>query len=336
MILVKFFYRALIVISIFNFSGWKNLDKYEWLPTESAHKQYPVSIIKGEAVLADGTSISFFKRTMVNSGWGDSDSSYVIGEVLKPLPVKIMINWFSYVEDKFFEGHFDLPAAQLEQAFKQGLVDPDTGERTNYNYIITGMAPRGNVSVWIAGSGMVKEVARFQAKEVQLDWSYVSNNSTMQRKDYIQMMLKDTLDEKTYNNIQQYGLNSTRWNRYPEQFDWKLELTGIKVSTMWLTLKNGEREYFSATKVKLEHKKRAAPGEIRLEWISAGQGYSAEIKFNEDEIYSGFDQLFKGNLEESIKLLIEINPVLFKINLNLQDAEVNLKLEKAEVKIYKQ
>jgi len=67
------------------------MNKYDWLPSESAHESFPMRIVKGDLILKDGTSIYLPDRRIVYNGWGVVGSTHIVGETLKALPEKIDI-----------------------------------------------------------------------------------------------------------------------------------------------------------------------------------------------------------------------------------------------------
>lgn len=324
-----------VVISGICLQGWKGMDKYDWFPTESALKQYPMKIVRGDLILSDGTSIYIPDGKVFNNGWGNFGSTHITGEQFKLLPAKLEILWFSFVEDKFYLGSFDLPIAQLEQAFKQGFINPHNGEKSTYDSIITGLAPKGNISVWIAGAGIVQELVRFQAQAIELDQAIIDKVLPGDRKTYIQTVLESYLDRNTLNIISEHGLTSTLWQRYAEQFLWQPRVTGVNYSTMWLFMNNGEKEFMNASGIMQMREHRATPKEIRIEWGKPSERYMADIKFNEAEIFAVFDELCKDNAKKPLKLWFDINPNLYSVSIYLQDSQSSLKLEKAEAKVYR-
>lgn len=312
------------------------MDKYDWLPTESAHGLYPMEIIKGDLIFADGSSIYIPDKKVFNNGWGNYGSTHIVGEEFKPLPVKLAVVWFSYVENKFYEGNFDLPAEKLENIFKQGFIDPFTRDKVTYDQIIVGFAPQGRLSVWVAGAGIVNEIALFQAQAVNPDWNTIFGPD-IDRNELIQLGLNESLDSKTRENIQKHGLALTLWNRYHERFNWRPEIIGVEISSIWLTMNNGERRFYQSTQsIQEESSQRAIPKELRVEWGNLpGQRYTANITLNEFETYAAFDQLIKGSSDLPLRLGIEINPTLYTVAIYLRSAQSSLKFEKALSKIYK-
>lgn len=47
------------------------MPEYEWLPSESAHVKYPMTIIDGLLFLQDGTSVYIPSKKVFNNGWGE-------------------------------------------------------------------------------------------------------------------------------------------------------------------------------------------------------------------------------------------------------------------------
>lgn len=333
-------YKTLLWVLILSVSiclqGSKKMDKYDWLPTESAHTYYPMEIIKGDLIFADDSSIYIPDKKVFNNGWGNYGSIHIVGEELKPLPVKLAVTWLSYVENKFYEGSFDLPIEKLENIFKQGFIDPFTGKKVTYDRIIVGFAPQGRLSVWVAAAGIVNEIALFQAQVVNPDWNTIFGPD-IDRNELIQLGLNESLDLKTRENIQKHGLALTLWNRYHERFNWRPEINGVEISSIWLTMNNGERKFYQSTQsIQEESSQQAIPKELRVEWGNfPGQRYTANITLNEFETYAAFDQLIKGSSDLPMRLSIEINPTQFTVAIYLRGAQSSLKFEKALSKIYK-
>jgi len=58
----------------------------------------------------------------LDSGWGGSAIGWTVGDPRQPAPDSLEIRWFSYTEDKFYEGHFLLPQERIYHLLKQGLL----------------------------------------------------------------------------------------------------------------------------------------------------------------------------------------------------------------------
>ncbi len=109
---------ALITHSI----GKNTMSKYEWMPTESAEKEFPMQIVQGEFYFKNGDSIYIPDGRVIENGLGELGSIHIVGDDFKPLPNKLVIKWFSYIENKFYAGEFDLAYDKIKQLFDEGLV----------------------------------------------------------------------------------------------------------------------------------------------------------------------------------------------------------------------
>jgi len=125
------------------------MNRYEWLPTESSYENYPMRIIHGDFIFDDGTSLYIPGRKTIDNGWGEMGSIHIVGEKFKPLPTRIEISYFSFAEDKFYSGVFSLPYEKISNLFREGLRSPITGEKITYQNIIVGVAPAGEISIWL-------------------------------------------------------------------------------------------------------------------------------------------------------------------------------------------
>ena len=134
---------------IISSQGKKLMSKYRWYPTESAPKLYPIEIVKDDLIFSDGSSIYIPDHKIVSNGWGETNFTYISGDDIKAIPVQLDISWFSYVENKFFSGSFTLSYDEILSRFEKGIISPVNGDKTTYNRIIVGLAPEGEVSVWL-------------------------------------------------------------------------------------------------------------------------------------------------------------------------------------------
>lgn len=312
------------------------MDKYEWLPTESAFKNFPMEIIKADLIFSDSSSIYVPEGKIINNGWGKTGSIHLVGRRLKKVPDKLAISWFSYIEDKFYDGTFKLPYDEMSRLFQNGIVSPTSGEKVTYNRIIIGLAPEGGVSLWLAAKGIVLEVATFRSDEKEMPWTSLLDNEKVTRDDYIEEVLEETLSAEQYRQYRNNGMRKGLWNEYLTQYQWGLEFTGSQPLVLWLKTYNGENEYLNLTKDKNKRKRRAVPVSIKVKWQNLeGKNYIATVTFDEQEIFEAFEKLSQGKAEHSLKLQLDINPTSPALDVLLRDDEFILKLEKCKFEIYK-
>src|SRR5690606_26482489 len=121
--------------------------------------------------------------------WGQMVSSHLVGPDLKPLPDRLEITFFSFLENQHYQGTFDLPYDDILAMFREG-ENPE-GDPT-YDRIMVGVAPGGTVAVWLMGVAKTTEVFLGKADPVDLDLM-AFGEKIRDRDAYVQAELEDTI-----------------------------------------------------------------------------------------------------------------------------------------------
>jgi hypothetical protein len=312
------------------------MDKYSWLPSESAPEIYPMRIIDGLFVLNDGSTIYIPSSEFIVNGWGEIGSTHIVGDKLKPLPIKLDLIWFSFVEDKFYGGTFALPGNKINDLFGNGFQSSISGKNVTYNRIIVGMAPEGEISVWLEAEGEVLEVATFKAKEVSGNWKSVLGNEKISRKDYLESVLEEFLSEEQVADYKQNGIGKGMFENYKGQYTWDLEVVGSKPLFCWVKNYNGECEFTKLPFGETVRTRRSVPKVITLNWENkSGITYTAKITPDEKEIFKAYQKISSNDFNHKMKLRIYINEMYNSIDVFLKDSQFILKLEKSDIKVHR-
>lgn len=324
------------MLNVLTAEGGNKMDKYEWLPTESSFSNFPMRIVTGDFIFNDGTSIYIPSSKIIDNGWGAIGSTHIVGDKLKLLPAKIKIAWFSFAEDKFYSGVFTLPYGKICNLFEKGFQSPITGKITTYERIIVGMAPAGEMSIWLMGDGEVLLVANFKAHETIIDWKYVTENTEFSRKTYISRVLNSSLSKDQILELSLHGVPYELLDAYRKQYFWKPEVIGSKPTHLWLKTYNGECEYIDFIQSNVIHRNlRSVPKHIDIEWQDRfGKKYLGNLTFNENELLHAYHKLSTGQVDHEMKLQIEINEKSFDLNISLKDSKYIFHFNKAIVKVY--
>ncbi|MCM8532327.1 MAG: DUF2931 family protein [Lentisphaeraceae bacterium] len=282
--------------------------KYEWLATESAPKNYPMQIIYGAFICPNGYVQKVPHSKIINEGWGTIISHWIIGDRFKPLPSKLEITWFSFTENKFYDGEFDLPLDKITALMNEGYVS-HTGsgqEKEIYNKFMAGVAPGGHVSVWATGGSDIRAIATFKAEEIDVPWKYVLDNPSITREAYIESVLSKRVTEET----SPLKTPIVLWQEYEQQFKWKLKFeTPQTVESVFLNFLNGERRYLDYNSKhplnlkKLTNNVHPVPENIRYVFETAEKKkYLIKIYFDHQKTF----EAFKGFEAESGEFKLEV------------------------------
>ncbi len=287
------------------------MSQYKWLPTTCAPQCYPVILMDGAFDFnADEASVFIPRGDICNNGWGEIGLINLTETELFSLPSQFDLTWFSFTEDLFYKGSFEMPLEKTAQLFEKGFKHPDTDEQVTYEYLLTGMAPEGFVCLWAAGHGIVTELATFRAKIVKIEWERFNDDESITRSEYIEQLLKPLLKEDDLlwleNNRKKFAL----WNKYHERYNWMPLLLGnINHTNIRINTFNGEKEFIDLAAGTIPVKvQRSMMKSIIYRWKNIGnKNFVSTITFNEQEVLAIFKKYNEYTTNDEYKLQLELN-----------------------------
>ncbi len=141
-------------------------DHFDWGPGFSAPKNY----------IAGGPMVEYFyqgkslagtsSNVGINPGWGVGSGGYVGGDKYKPVPDSMRVRWRCGTDLIEYEAGLKLPREKMLKLFRDRYSDKD-GKKIDYSLILTGMAPGGNVTVWLSAGPVNTEILKFKAKAMK-------------------------------------------------------------------------------------------------------------------------------------------------------------------------
>ncbi len=274
------------------------MDKFNWQASESAPENYPMQIISGRFSFPDGGSLYIPDQKRIYHGWGIGHSSHIVGADRKSLPNAVAITFFSYTENVFYSGHFELPYAQILSLFNEGYVSPRNGEHITYDQMVAGVAPGGAVSVWVSGLDKTTAIFLGQAEKKDVDWTVIIDNPDISRNDFVKKVIKGALKTpEAIGALKKNGIPFGLWEGYHrKRYHWQPLFTNIVVrDDLIYTLKyfNGEEDYlYVPLDAALAKQDRAVPSELYFVWKRPEkENLVYKIFFDEKEIFGLFEKL---------------------------------------------
>lgn len=323
-------------------------EKFDWSGTLSAPQEYPIEVYKGALKSSDFTQ--YFKNWgIINTGWGNQGGTMVVGPDQKSVPNSLEITWLSFAENKFYDGQFDLPKERIASLFKEGYTDPVTNEKETYKNIVIGLAPKGTVVVWLLSTGIQTEVARFKARETQIDIESVSGDDRyMFDKSYTASVLADPMiirpEIKEKLNAEGYP-PATVYETYEKKYSWspKLELPNEQATFFAFEMCNGEKEFNGS--INFKETNRAIPYLFFINWKdNTGQKYTAWLALTKEANYwkkyknGGISKLPLDFEKSEIKKVFEekldtksVSEIIAKVNNDNTDVILAIKQNGKEI-----
>lgn len=292
--------------------------RFEWSASDSAPESYPMQIISGTLRFhgdANGSGTNVPSGGILYHGWGLLNSIHVTGEALKPLPDKLDITYFSYLEDQFYRGTFDLPYDTILRRFQEEEAKPkrktmDGKELPNSYKIIVGVAPGGTVAVWMRGQG-TKELFFGKAQKVELDFARafrVPIADKAERTEYVRDNIADVVSPDILAAIRKNGIPFTKWADFRKTYNWAPTFAvSNPPNEVGMGFYNGEGRSFKLPLDKeFTASTKSIPKRISFSYPVATQTSSDYyvVRFDEAEIVDAFTRLSAKQLP----LQLEFDP----------------------------
>ncbi|GIM50945.1 hypothetical protein CAPN003_23970 [Capnocytophaga stomatis] len=267
--------------------------------------------------------------------------------------------WVSYFEHKFYEIDTPIDYEKMVSLFNEGYYemsfvnDPNAKEpslnKTNYKTIMVGFAPGGVVVIWVAGAGRQIEVGRYQGKEITFTQKQIDELPSGPKKNmhnieyhnnilYHWKMVPKEIVDKVKDKPVPYGL----WDTYRKKYNWQLSFEFLhqeKIKDVFFDFYNGEREeLFGAVETEkypeipesfrwTTHKVRPTPKLCSFIYVVESSEYGCSIKFDEEEIFKAFRDVFGDSPNTEAELVVYIND-------SRTDATVALKSKDKEIALF--
>lgn len=287
----------------------KNKTRFEWLTTETAPRDYTMKIISGTFYYHDEKGGLYVPDAAhINPGWGKGVSNHVVGEDFKALPDRLDIRFFSFTENKMYQGSFDLPYETILMWFKKGVAQ--NAEHPVFNTIMVGVAPGGAVAVWVTGAE-TREVFFGQAEPYEGVLTNSLNHVIDDRDEFVRSVLEYSLTPEMLADIKKNGIPAGKWNGYRKPYQW------LPTFVQAQRPKYVSVGFYSGERYKINfpldddviNESRRVPSQIAFAYLIAGEKMPDfyTVRFNETEIFAAFDKL-----GDSEMIYIESDPKLPK------------------------
>lgn len=286
--------------------------KFDWLAGDSAPKNYPMKILAGHLGYPDGGSLYVPDKSRIHHGWGETRRTHIVGPDLKPLPNRLGIGFFSYTENQFYGGRFELPYDRIVKLFNEGYYSPNEDDHVTYSRIIVGVAPGGAVAVWLRGIDRTTEVFFGHAEKEEGRWSSINDNPEITREEYVRSGIEESLSPEALESLRKNGVPLGRWDGYRVRYPWRPVFTGMAVRDNLIrsvNYYNGEKGFLyaqSSPRAADTEPTLAVPSDLAFIWArTQTKGLRVELYFDETEIFQAFKTLGSSNLPLQLEMRID-------------------------------
>lgn len=317
-------------------------EKFRLSATPATADDYPATIDEGRFINSSGGSFPVPYGHSLKCSWEGSGIGWAVGDAMQAVPDSLEIRWFSYTEDKFYEGHFLLPQEHLYQLIKQGFWDPEAQKGETYNGFTVCVLPTGGVVVWLEGQGVRKMVVgRYQASEIQYD--YAHHRPCVDRAADV-AETRAELPAAVQAEIKAGTLSTKKWDDYLKRYPWQLAFSQpLTLFDHGISYRSAERASAPLTadlaafaQEVLAPSPKSVPKSCML-YLAGVYGRKRLLKispFDEEETMGAFQTLAAKHPGQTITLHVEIDEEIRKAALSLRAGGQTLPLTKSTIQFF--
>ena len=314
-------------------------DKFRLSAGPCTPDNYPATILEGRFINSLGGSFPLPWGHSLDGNWGKSGIGWAVGEERQPVPDSLELRWFSYTEDKFYEGHFLLPQERLYELLKAGYYNTDQKQPETYDSFTVCVAPTGVVYVWLGGYNQVL-VGRYQGRQIEYDFAQFI---PMAKRTEVVKEARDPLPADVRAQIKAGALSAKKWDTYLKTCPWQVAFSQpVKLTNFAIGYINAEELFYPPTPDLAAHAQtllvpspRPVPKDLVL-YVSGAYGRNRLFRvnlFDEAQTMSAFQTLAAQHPQQTITLFVEADERLSKVNLSLRAGQQVIPLLKSPVQI---
>lgn len=191
----------MITAIIYKVVSYKSWDRYHYFSSICVPESYPIAVHNSYFILADGElgSIKDEDVERFTSKWGEE---YYFAESSKRdrLPVKLVLQYVSYRDKKFYSDTLNLPEKEIRQIFKSALRNKQAEKLYNPSNdvkglkFLVGVANDGNIAVWLRGVYLEKLLLKQKLKPREPQGDETFWEKRLSKADYIKKSFENLED----------------------------------------------------------------------------------------------------------------------------------------------
>ncbi len=298
------------------------MDNFSILVSGNAPYLFPTETLFGVLFYTEDDAIEIPKCYPYQGEWGEVLSNHLPGWELYPIPKSICLEYLSIVESKFYV--VDSVLSYEKMMTKWTMKEEDSG-MPMFTHIVIGMAPYGNVAIWVRGQKKSCLIDWMIGKEILCDMDlFLPNNPLLKIEDYCQHYINNDPNVKL--NIELVGMPSKNlFNKYMQQFTYRY----LSLFEHWNKDREEWHKYndeeiipefdyieetlFDGTHDKLHdgglmnYHQAGKPKKLAVKWHIKKSEYTAYFWFEDEEICKVFDRFYGVHPETKTDFIIHID-----------------------------
>ncbi|RZL12125.1 MAG: DUF2931 family protein [Hymenobacter sp.] len=263
---------------------------------------------------------------------------WAVGEEKQPAPDSLEIRWFSYTENKFYEGHFLLPQARIHALLKQGYWQADQRKQGTYTSLALSVVPTGVVVVWLVGRQNQVLIGRYQARPIAYDYERFQPGAD---RAVAMQEAQAAMSPAARRESAAGTISSKKWDNYLKTYPWKVAFSrpltitdfGLNYLSAETTADPPTPDMTAFAQLALLPSPKPVPTSAQF-YIAGPYGRQRRLDLDfpdEHETMVAFQHLHAQHPQEPLTLYVEIDESLTKASLSLRAGGQLVALPKSKV-----
>ncbi len=292
-----------IIANVVKSINYRAADRFDW--GSGVYTQPGNTVQVAECTFSYGSGWNYsINKTAVLSNGRENINYTEKGLNNAFYPDNLTICWYSYTEQKFYEGKFSLPYKHINELAR--TLRNTTDYKINL-YFLAELLPQGKITVWLSDLGKYVAIGKYQAKAVNKTWEifnspYGGDNKTKTNSATQTALVMEEHPYSVEIHLPELlSLQDLTINPY-NQIGWHLDKKNIQAIPIFKNI----------------------PHEIDITWGNEQKVYWVHYYFKDEEILSAFKKLqsLPGN-----------NKTVLQVKVNDQNDQVTMDLKKGNMSI---
>ena len=274
------------------------------------------------------------KEHPFRKGWGEPQSVHLYEREAYPMPNRLDMIYLSIVEEKFYSIVADLHIQRLESLWEKAIQISNV---PTFSSIIVGMAPYGNIALWVHG----------QQKAILVGWMF-GEEVNVKMSDFAPFQPKRTLhsycssyinaDPRVRENLEKNGLPPRDlFDNYMKQFTYRYQVLfecWDERHGLWSAYEEEEKDkmpelgyieeaLYDGTHDKLHdgalmrYHEAGKPKKLAVQWHVGKSVWTAYFWFEDERIRAIYDRFYGTHRDTNTDFILRIDPYNDKYELSL-------------------
>lgn len=281
----------------------KALEKFDYGLSGITFQSFPIYVLKFTCYGSDGEQFSFPLRILPNGEWGKPRHSRLF-EIEHSLPVKVDLVYYSVAEHC---------AYQLIEMFPTNAAG--LWKTGSFHYIVVGMAPYGNVAIWLYSERRSELLTCFKAEK--LTPKSGKGYHIFQDKGYC-LPTQDYFSKRMCQYDYRYLFlpecwegQSLRWRKLREKKETRVFSISIREYLTDGTHSSFEDENFCS------FRSAGRPEKLALSWHEGRSEFAAYFWFDDERLCAVFDKFYGVHRDTRTDFIIRVDAAARKYELAL-------------------